>query len=274
MTNENSIDASKKRQLTLQRAHFIYAVCLSIVIVITGICFIAACIGIYNSGNKQPFTSESVATAFASISIPVYICTVMTIGGIIFDIISKTDSAKSRPSKPYATMLKKAYTTRTFSECDDVVRSQITKEQNSRKIHSIIRTVLFCTASIVFLAYGTNSDNFHQVEITNSMINAMFVLLPCLIVCFAYGLFTVIYCEKSMERELALVKSLPTATSIPDSIEATKDKNTTYSKLILFVRIALLIFGVIILIYGYMTGGTMDVLTKAINICTECIGLG
>ena len=31
---------------------------------------------------------------------------------------------------------------------------------------------------------------------------------------------------------------------------------------------------VLLLIWGFVSGGAADVLTKAINICTECIGLG
>ena len=41
----------------------------------------------------------------------------------------------------------------------------------------------------------------------------------------------------------------------------------SYRIVILFVA---LFFGV----YGLLNGGAADVLTKAINICTECIGLG
>lgn len=32
--------------------------------------------------------------------------------------------------------------------------------------------------------------------------------------------------------------------------------------------------GMALVAYGVANGGAMDVLTKAINICTECIGLG
>ncbi|MBQ8627442.1 MAG: thioredoxin [Agathobacter sp.] len=39
-------------------------------------------------------------------------------------------------------------------------------------------------------------------------------------------------------------------------------------------RCAILAIGVFFLVYGFITGGTADVLAKAINICTECIGLG
>lgn len=39
-------------------------------------------------------------------------------------------------------------------------------------------------------------------------------------------------------------------------------------------RIAILCLGVLFIILGVMNGGSRDVLVKAINICTECIGLG
>ena len=39
-------------------------------------------------------------------------------------------------------------------------------------------------------------------------------------------------------------------------------------------RLALLAAAVCLLVWGFVTGGAADVLTKAINICTECIGLG
>ncbi|MBQ7330725.1 MAG: thioredoxin [Oscillospiraceae bacterium] len=40
------------------------------------------------------------------------------------------------------------------------------------------------------------------------------------------------------------------------------------------LRVALLVIGIGVLMYGFLSGGTADVLTKAINICTECVGLG
>ena len=40
------------------------------------------------------------------------------------------------------------------------------------------------------------------------------------------------------------------------------------------VRLAVLIVAIVFIILGVMNGGMADVLGKAINICTECIGLG
>ena len=40
------------------------------------------------------------------------------------------------------------------------------------------------------------------------------------------------------------------------------------------VRIALYILAAVMIVHGIRNGGMQDVLIKAINICTECIGLG
>ena len=39
-------------------------------------------------------------------------------------------------------------------------------------------------------------------------------------------------------------------------------------------RLALLALGAVLTLWGVWNGGMRDVLVKAINICTECIGLG
>ncbi|MBR2311262.1 MAG: thioredoxin [Oscillospiraceae bacterium] len=36
----------------------------------------------------------------------------------------------------------------------------------------------------------------------------------------------------------------------------------------------MLCVAVVCILVGYFSGGTEDVLTKAVNICTECVGLG
>ena len=39
-------------------------------------------------------------------------------------------------------------------------------------------------------------------------------------------------------------------------------------------KYAVIVLAVALLVYGFISGGTADVLTKAKNICTECVGLG
>ncbi|MBQ8339534.1 MAG: thioredoxin [Clostridia bacterium] len=44
--------------------------------------------------------------------------------------------------------------------------------------------------------------------------------------------------------------------------------------MLLSLRCALLVVAVVLIAFGILHGGMADVLGKAINICTECIGLG
>ena len=46
------------------------------------------------------------------------------------------------------------------------------------------------------------------------------------------------------------------------------------NKTMLTIKIVVIIIGLISLVFGAIIGGFNDVLTKAVNICTECIGLG
>lgn len=49
----------------------------------------------------------------------------------------------------------------------------------------------------------------------------------------------------------------------------------TYSaRNLLIARLVLLCLGILFIVAGVLNGGSRDVLIKAINICTECIGLG
>ena len=72
-----------------KRIHAIYGIVLSVVTVFAGICFIAACLNIYRSGiasdAAQIYTRKIVAQAFVKISVPVYACLILVIGGMVLD---------------------------------------------------------------------------------------------------------------------------------------------------------------------------------------------
>ena len=67
-------------------------------------------------------------------------------------------------------------------------------------------------------------------------------------------------------------QALPSAKRLPPMI---RRKPGTAAAFALYVlRVALLTAAVILALLGIRSGGPRDVLAKAINICTECIGLG
>lgn len=262
--------------------HFIYSILLSICIIVSGICLITSCVSIYHSGD-QPFSREAVAAAFADIAIPVYLCLILTIIGFILDIIFTTNIEKSKPTKDYHHVLNILYNKKDFSKCDDKLIASIYNEVHKRKVMNIAKFIVITLCCAVFLIYALNDKNFHQSDITGSMIKAMYVLLPCLIIAFGFTLFSLYYNEKSLQTETELVRQAPVKdasvkTAVTETSKASANEASTSSivadKGVVIARYVILALGVALLIYGFITGGTADVLTKAVNICTECIGLG
>lgn len=246
--------------MTKKRIHLIYGIVLSAVTVVAGICLIAACISIYSTGDR-PFSPDAVAAAFSTIAIPVYLCVALIAGGFLLDGFYPAEKTKQPVEKQYAVILEKLR---------QKVNLTDNKEQRSRRLHKYISLGLLALGSIVFLSYCLNSSNFDSTDITGSMVKAMYVLLPCMAVPFGYAVFTAFHARASMQREIALAKEL-----IAAGAEKPADlPKKTAKPSVMPLRWALLAVGICLLVYGFFTGGTEDVLTKAVNICTECVGLG
>lgn len=250
------------------KIHKIYSIILSIFIVLSGICLIVSCINIYKSGD-EPFSREAVSDAFGPIAIPIYICLILTIIGFVMDFFYKTNEDKAKNTKSYSFILDIFYKKRDILGCDEKLAEDIKAQKSKRKKLTFIRLIVLIICSAIFLIYSLNPDNFHQSNINDSMIKAMYVLLPCLIIGFACTLYTIIAVEKSLQTEIELLKKAPLKKDNEDNIY-----DSTSSKLTITIRYVILVAGIALLLYGFITGGTADVLTKAINICTECIGLG
>lgn len=59
----------------------------------------------------------------------------------------------------------------------------------------------------------------------------------------------------------------------PKNFDQKKEPMLNFKKS-LIIKIIIIVVAIISLIFGAIFGGFKDVLTKAVNICTECIGLG
>lgn len=256
--------------MTNQRANQLrrlYGILLSIVIVAAGLCLMAACYRIYTTGDGT-FSREIVAAHFAGIALPVYLCLVMVILGFLLDIFLSGSKSKETIEKNYTLILQRLHAKTDLSQCADDLRSAVLKEQKARKCHKIVSIVLLAVGSILFLIYALNGSNYHQREITDSLIAAMYLMIPCMAVPFGYAVFSAYFSRASILREIELLKQ---AGANRSPVPAAEIK---ISKAGLIARWAILGIAAVILIYGYFAGGTADVLTKAINICTECVGLG
>lgn len=254
----------------LLRIHRIYSIVLSIVITIAGICFMVACGCIYFSGGEreQIYTLDIISQAFDTIAIPVYLCLTMVILSFVLEILSPLQFKKGMPGKPYAWILKRLQIVKDFSALEPELQSSILTLRGTRKRFITIRSILLTVGSLAFLFYALNGAHFDSTDINGSMIKAMVILCACLLIPFAFSIATSYHCRKSMQQEIELLKKAPSSGNELDT------SNSVIDSKMHVIQTVLLIVALGFLFSGLLTGGTADVLTKAINICTECIGLG
>ena len=253
---------------TVKGIRLVYGIVLSVFAVIAGICLIAACIGIYRSGGEQIYTAQKVVEAFSKIAVPVYLFLALLLGSFIVDLSLPVESNKKKPEKNYAAILDRLLEKRNVENCDPALKEAIGYQRKLRKQNKILSLLLLAAGSISFLVYGVNPANFHQTEINGSMVKAVTLLLCLLVIPFIFAVFTAYHTKKSLQKEIELVKQIP----VGDYQSAAPAKSCGCKKFP--VSVVVLVLAVILLVYGFYAGGTADVLTKAINICTECVGLG
>lgn len=254
---------------TKKRIRFIYGIVLSVSIVFTGLCLIISCLDIYRSGD-QPYSRETVAEHFEAIAAPVYLCLVLVIGGFILDPVIPAESKKRPRSKQSFLILKCLHEKTDMSVCDETLRNAVAAEQRKRMQHNQNLKWLLSFCTVCCLSHILTTDRFQLPDINGSMISAMRVLVYWLVVPFVYAVFAAYYSRQSIQREINLLKNAPAEAkrSAPTPAEAPSKGHTAAVRLVIILAAAAL------LLYGYFTGGTNDVLTKAVNICTECVGLG
>lgn len=250
--------------MTKKRIHQVYGWVLTIGLLAAGALLIQGCVSIYRLGDR-PFTPEAVAVAFSRISVPVYLCLGLIAGSFLLQLCLPVEQKRSvTPQLPM--QLAKLQARLDLQQTEPLLREQIKELRWKRRLHSYITCGLLVLFGGFFLWYGLNPANFHQSEINHSMAMAMLLFFPCLAIPFGYGCFTAFYGLKLAKEEITLTRKALRET---DPLPA-KEKNSS----LLWLRLGLLSVGIFLLAYGFFTGGTADVLTKAINICTECVGLG
>ena len=248
------------------RIRRIFGIVLSVSIAAAGICLIWACVGIYRTGD-HPFSREAVAAAFSPIAVPVYLCLALVIIGFVLDLILPAPASRRKVEKNLELILEKLHGKTDLSQCSEALRGEIIAQQRSRKLHRRITAVLLIIGSIIFLVYALREGAFHQSQINDSMVRAMTVLLPCMAVPCIWAVYAAYRRTASIEKEIALLKQVSGGKASDKQTAATTDRTK-------LIRNVIAVLAIAFLIYGFCTGGTADVLTKAVNICTECVGLG
>ena len=267
----------------LRKVHLIYGIVLSVIIIVTGICFIVSCIDIYKSG-MRPFTYESISAHFMAIIVPVVLCIVGIVGGMVVSCFP-LEKPKIKGFIDTGITLKKMTAKIDISKCDAEAQSKITRERKIRKYSNYLCIDAIVVSLAISLIYVLNKSNFPAIDINAEMVNAMLFVIPCAIVSIASIYANVMICTASTVRELEVVKQAlrsgqqsnkpTTAAGGPPPLTVTGGYVSGQNeKILLGARLTIFVLAVAFIVIGIFNGGMADVLQKAINICTECIGLG
>ena len=268
-----------------------YGITLSAMTVITGALFIWQTLEIYYSGGNRPFTAEIVSERLSRISPAFWIWIAMiVIGFVLWEVF--TVPAKRVPLKDngYAlSRLKK----RVPSKVGESGLASLTAVKREELINLILKIVAgaLCLAGIAYgIAYLATTANFPKTDVTAEMVNMVSHLAPCAFAALLILCGLTFWLSLSAKRQLPHVKQLIASVKIDEKSGAEAvyaTENATVAGIyaagkrfinnktcILVVRIVLAVLAVTFIILGIVNGNMRAILIKAINICTECIGLG
>ena len=153
-----------------------------------------------------------------------------------------------------------------------LMKKKLSELPEAAKKEEILRKkIVFGTAGVIAvcaalsLVFLLNRENFTSWDLEMVMGQMLIHTIPWIIAAFAAAIAASFACRRSIEREISLLKGV-SGNQSPET--ASKPSCLPY------VRIALYALALVLIVLGINNGGMRDVLVKAINICTECIGLG
>ena len=256
---------------TVKYIKLIYGIVLSALLIITGALLMVACINVYKIGNR-PFTPENISAEFKKISIFIWLTLDATVGGIILKLGLPSDESKLKASKDEKKTLSRLMQRLNEESCDEHKLAQIKKEKKLRVILRTVAIALCALTALPAVIYSLIFSNF-SADYNASVISACLLVLPCAFISMGICIALVYLESASLKRQSGCVKAA-LAESNGNFRARTDDKPRSYPKAVTAVRIALAALALALITAGILNGGMADVLSKAVNICTECIGLG
>ncbi len=257
--------------MTSKRIRLIYSILLSSSLVLAGLCLMGACLELYLGGDDPIYSAQKVAAAFRPIAVPVYVALALTVGGFLLELVLPVEKKRTKVEKNRALILRNLHMKQDLSLCgDERLRLAVAKEQRLRRRNQVLTLVLLGLGGAVLLVYSGNLAHFpNDAHITSTVLRASLVMLGCFAVPFGFGIYAAFAGCRSVDREIALMKlvAAPRQEPLPE-------KRTGKDALLRYGKWVLLVLALVLIAYGYSMDGWRSVVTKAVNICRECVGLG
>lgn len=141
------------------------------------------------------------------------------------------------------------------------------KEQHGRSVGRIVCLVWCLVCAALAGVYLLDVSHFTSWDLEQVMGQMLLHVAPPTVAAFAALMALSAWEERSVRREINAAKQAPIKKGA-----APADKQQ--GRGVAIGRVCLYAAAIALVVLGVLNGGMYDVLVKAINICTECIGLG
>lgn len=279
------------QEKTCKTVRLCYGIALSLMTAVTGALFIWQTLDIYLSGGSRPFTREIVLERLNRIAPAFWIWVVMVaVGFIIWEVFAV--SCKRAPLKDDCYALRRLKK-RVPQKVGESGLASLKAVKRGELINLIVKlcAAALCLAGVAYgIAYLATSANFPKTDVNGEMLNMAAHLAPCVFAALLILCGVTLYLSISAKKQLPHVKQIIASAKADEKngVEAVYVTGNTavadlygrwkalsnHKYFILGVRIAIAVFAVTFIILGIVNGNMRAILIKAINICTECIGLG
>lgn len=254
---------------------------------IVGALFVLQIFAIYASAPESPYSVESISAHFNQIAIPVWIWVAALIGNIVLSFVFPEEDEAPKAQVEISIKLRRMQ--KRLPE-NAAGMSAINQKRRGR-VAAMIACVVFVVAAIALCLLHLLNPNYVPMISEDffpggrALADRLVRSIPWIINGFLICTVVAEFMEKSQEEELALTKTA-IAESAKQGIKADKnkqEKKTLFQtigeffdseKTTVVFRILFAVAGIALVVVGIFNGGMHDMFQKAINICTQCIGLG
>ena len=273
-----------KIQKASKSVRLYYGIFLGMFTVVVGALFAWQVLSVLNSSadpilDRKPFTREIVVEALSKIDLFFWLWIgAVVVGFVLWEVFPLTEKAKKiSPDLQYARLIDRLPAT-----APEGLEGEYAKVKDAQRLAFAVKIAGYALAAIAVLTtviYLCIPSNFNNKHVTLEILDMAKVVVPVFVAAallYAVGATLVKYSVKntlpSLQKVTKGIKQNQSAGALTlcNKIENFFDNKTV----VLVIRIVLAVLAVALIIWGSLNGNMQAVFIKAINICTECIGLG
>lgn len=227
------------------------------------------CIDIYAVGNGPANLDENgvhIQSVYRAEDVGARLMTLAIPAAVYAALIVLTAAVQSRAAKkPEKAAMTEENRLRLMKRRVEALPEAAAYEEKLRRNVWIATAAVLLLCAVMAGLFLLNGQNFISWDLETVMGQLMLHVAPWTAVGLLAVYIALRACDQSFARECEALKGQPTQKAAP-----MKEKPFPADVL----RADLYAAAIAFIVLGVMNGGLYDVLVKAINICTECIGLG